>query len=651
MKWYHYAGISLLMFLLLALLNGLRIYYDLREYLAHDYENSTKELQIIIQDMQKISNALYENIINKPDVITIFKEASDADASQQSRVRQRLYAHLEAPYRTFTRYGIQQLHFHLPDNRSFLRFHRPGKFGDDLTDIRDSVSYVNHYHKAISGFEEGKIFNGYRFVYPLFDEDGTYLGSVEVSSSLLAFKKMYQENSREHIDFILTEARVAEKVFDSERSNYRPYWNLPGFLIQTTLYEYDAEHCHHHRILEKSFRSLSESPAFISATSRIEPVSRVVFIDGMLYGISFIPMLNDFTKEPVGYAVTFHGSQYLEHFLRNNLIVLVVLFSFSAAFGLLLYYGRSVYRERRENDGIRSVNRELDAARRLLSSVIDSTDDIIFYKDDALHYIGCNRSFSELVGMPVDKIIGRSDADLFDAASAKLFREMDERMLERDEIRSNFEWVTFPDGRKAYMHTKKIPFDYGDSGRRGVLGISRDITDIHNMQLQLEAQSYVDELTHVENRKAYNERLHEQIALHHRYGTPFSMMLFDIDNFKSINDTYGHDTGDRVLVELAAMVRAGIRENDHLFRIGGEEFIVIFPQTSLEDAGIVAEKIHRQIAGSLDTVRSRKITISAGLVAMHDSDDAETLFKRVDTLMYHAKTDGKNHLLIETDPA
>lgn len=158
--------------------------------------------------------------------------------------------------------------------------------------------------------------------------------------------------------------------------------------------------------------------------------------------------------------------------------------------------------------------------------------------------------------------------------------------------------------------------------------------------------TYIDALTKIKNRKAYNEKLKEDLSLKKRYSTPFCMLILDIDNFKKINDFYGHNIGDKVLIELSKLIQNNIRVNDNLFRIGGEEFVIIFSQTTLENAKIVSEKVRNIIQRDLNTIENQKITVSIGLSEITFDDNEDTIFKRVDTLMYKSKNNGKNKVSI-----
>ncbi len=150
-----------------------------------------------------------------------------------------------------------------------------------------------------------------------------------------------------------------------------------------------------------------------------------------------------------------------------------------------------------------------------------------------------------------------------------------------------------------------------------------------------------DELTNVYNRKYYNEKVSESLSLYKRYKTPFSMIMYDIDRFKDVNDTHGHDVGDKVLVKSCVLVRALIRESDHIFRIGGEEFIVILSETKLAEATSVAEKI-RQSFSVTSIFKDVYITISAGLTEVRPNDTEESIYQRVDDLLYLSKKDGRD---------
>ncbi len=284
---------------------------------------------------------------------------------------------------------------------------------------------------------------------------------------------------------------------------------------------------------------------------------------------------------------------------------------------------------------------KIEESEETLNSIINSTDDLIFFKDKDFNYIGCNKEFLKFIGKTKEEMIGHNDFELFSEDMASLFRRMDLKMLAKNEISSNYQWITYPTGEKYYIVVKKIPFHYNETDV-GILGISRDITKLHLAQQKIELQSYIDELTKLHNRKSYNERIEELLSLKKRYATPFSMIIYDIDNFKYINDTFGHKIGDKVLIKMSELVRSHLRESDYLFRIGGEEFVVLLTETNLESANIAATKICKSVEENLQHIINKTITISIGLSEANESDSEDTIFKRVDELLYESKHSGKN---------
>jgi diguanylate cyclase (GGDEF)-like protein/PAS domain S-box-containing protein len=278
--------------------------------------------------------------------------------------------------------------------------------------------------------------------------------------------------------------------------------------------------------------------------------------------------------------------------------------------------------------------------KTLLKTVINTTDDLIFFKDSKFRYLGCNKSFERFIGKKESDIIGKDDFELFEKEYAQLFREKDLAVIKAKRILINEEWVIF-ENNKILLQTKKIPLQYKKNNKQGILGISRDITELHEIHEKLKEQAYRDELTNVFNRKSFNERIKERFDLYQRYNSIFCIAMYDIDNFKNINDTYGHDIGDKVLKEMTDEVKLHIRKTDLLFRVGGEEFIIIFPKTLIDEAFEVVEKIRVNVS-RMKIIENEKITVSIGLSEVKEEDDVDSIYEKIDKLMYVSKNNGKN---------
>ncbi len=157
-------------------------------------------------------------------------------------------------------------------------------------------------------------------------------------------------------------------------------------------------------------------------------------------------------------------------------------------------------------------------------------------------------------------------------------------------------------------------------------------------------QALRDPLTSLPNRQAVDERIAQEFARWRRFGEPFTMLLWDVDHFKQINDRFGHRAGDKALCIVARILREGIREVDFVGRYGGEEFLMLLPETDDGGAFKLAEKLRRAVENCGFNSRGKPvpITISCGLSSVREGDTPERLFERVDQALYQAKAQGRN---------
>lgn len=150
------------------------------------------------------------------------------------------------------------------------------------------------------------------------------------------------------------------------------------------------------------------------------------------------------------------------------------------------------------------------------------------------------------------------------------------------------------------------------------------------------AEVRTDPLTGISNRRVFDESLVAQIAQMNRYKVRFSVAIFDIDHFKQLNDEHGHLHGDQTLQQVARLLDESVRETDILVRYGGEEFVVVMPQTDLDGAGIFADRLRIRVE------QETGITVSGGVAEALDGDTPETLMARADAALYAAKNAGRN---------
>jgi len=156
--------------------------------------------------------------------------------------------------------------------------------------------------------------------------------------------------------------------------------------------------------------------------------------------------------------------------------------------------------------------------------------------------------------------------------------------------------------------------------------------------------SKTDPLTGIYNRAKFNEELENLINLSRRYGTPFSFVIFDFDDFKDINDTYGHLAGDEVIKDTVGIIRDSIRKTDVFARWGGEEFVLLLPNTDREQSIEMTSRL-KQLITDNTFGNAGGVTCSFGLAAFEESDNADTLMRRADRFLYTAKREGKNRIV------
>ncbi len=171
---------------------------------------------------------------------------------------------------------------------------------------------------------------------------------------------------------------------------------------------------------------------------------------------------------------------------------------------------------------------------------------------------------------------------------------------------------------------------------------------LENSQAALEELATLDPLTDVNNRREFYRRLHEEVERSHRYDRVFSLFIMDLDNFKEINDTYGHPAGDRVLKAIAGVVKKAVRPVDILARYGGDEFALILPETPLQKALALAERIRRAVEAHMILLAAGKkvsLTLSIGAADFpKDGKTADKIISAADRYLYESKRSGRNRV-------
>ncbi|WEG17145.1 sensor domain-containing diguanylate cyclase [Alkalihalophilus pseudofirmus] len=227
--------------------------------------------------------------------------------------------------------------------------------------------------------------------------------------------------------------------------------------------------------------------------------------------------------------------------------------------------------------------------------------------------------------------------------------EHEQRLLAGESSKVEFEIVHPEQGRKWIMQiATPIADDEGEVTK--IIGQMIDITSRKTLENELKQMAFYDELTDLPNRKSLYRHIEKALARSKRHQHTFSLMFIDLDDFKIVNDTMGHDAGDMLLKEVVSRLNESIREEDLISRIGGDEFIVLFEETCKEEIESIAERILERVAMPYEiNEKEANISLSIG-VSMYpdDGEDKDTLIEHADQAMYFAKFNGKNSYKLYT---
>ncbi|MFB2875703.1 CHASE2 domain-containing protein [Floridanema aerugineum] len=312
------------------------------------------------------------------------------------------------------------------------------------------------------------------------------------------------------------------------------------------------------------------------------------------------------------------------------------------------------------------LKEELKRSKEFLQNLIDAIPDPIFVKDKEHRWIVLNQAYSKFLGYPLEILLEKSDFDFFPNHEAYNFWQQDELVFQSGDATENEEQFTNSQGITHHIATKRS-LHKDPAGNIFLVGIIRDITERKQLEEHLKRTAdelaryntelkvsedrlrylaYHDTLTGLPNRKLFYERLSQSIEWASQNHHLVALLFLDLDGFKLINDTKGHDIGDLLLQTVAERLKRCLRSSDTVSRLGGDEFTVILPGIpSLNDIARVADKILTTINQPF-VLQGHKIYISTSIgisVYPLNGEDIETLIKNADAAMYSAKELGKNN--------
>lgn len=283
------------------------------------------------------------------------------------------------------------------------------------------------------------------------------------------------------------------------------------------------------------------------------------------------------------------------------------------------------------------VSREYELEKQM-QGFLDVNIDMLCVGDLKGNLLKVNKKFEEVLGYNTDDVFNQKHTSYVHPDDLEMTLEALARIENQLSIGSFVNRFRSKDGEYKYIEWNSIPF-----AGKYVYSSARDVTEQRRMQAELRESAIKDELTGLYNRNYFESIINEQMLYSDRYDEPFSLVLIDLDQFKQVNDTWGHPIGDELLKHTARNIRQVIRESDILVRFGGEEFAVLMPRTLQSGAMYVAEKIRESIEKNTLAIIGKR-TASLGVAERMKAESFRHLYSRLDASLYNSKNRGRNQV-------
>ncbi len=360
-----------------------------------------------IQMYRLAMDAFYSNTISQPDITRLFAKGALLSGDQQDLSRGRLYRTLYHIYESMKHHNMLQLHFHLADGTSFLRFHKPDRYGDSLLEMRHSVKLVNSSHLPAYGFETGKVRSGFRYVYPVFGQ-GRHIGSVEVSVTAKGIRDAMAEldPGREYA-FLLNRKKTQPFIFPEQNWLYSPSDVHAEYIIE------DAN-----AVLKDSPPALSKAAVGVnrllrnnkmvqSAIDEGKTITVGVTLEEHPYLVSLLPIL-DLVNEVAGYVVAYSPDQVSGAYRKEFFMYIATAMTAVAIIaGLLMGLKRRTAALSEEQGNLKAMN--------------DAMAEGVYVMDSQGIVRRINPAACLLLGFDADEVIGRNGHDLFHSHAANAY--------------------------------------------------------------------------------------------------------------------------------------------------------------------------------------------------------------------------------------
>jgi len=576
-------------------------------YILHDKQEDDQRMA----EVHKSVRINYEQIIG--DTIQFYTARANANIHSPNVIHTIRTGDHDALYRLIQpRWEVLKnenpsliiLQFHKADGTSLLRMHQPSEYGDSIALKRSMVAHIHQYHKKISGFEGGLQGVAFRILVPIIDH-GEYLGAVEFGIAPPYLTEKIHRYT-EYDSFFLLRQNILGTF--THIDHYFPMGDYIAINVPSRFLPLLKQYKSNHRILD------SVTVKYNNQSYAISSVSIMNYLNQPIGAVMFIREIPDFWRHAV------------------NMILATLFITFTLMITLALVINRTY------NTIADTINFQELYSQTILDAIpspviVTDGNKLIAANQTFLHYF----HYENIESFQKDHKCVCEYFEIGDTNDFLMPMNNDQR------------WTQYVSNNPNIHHKAKITIN----GVTTVFDVKLSVlhfqeqfryvvifTDISSMQ----ALSITDQLTGIANRLHFSMIYEHAINVARREHKPLGVIFFDIDHFKQVNDHHGHLIGDTVLKQVAGLVKEKIRKSDIVARWGGEEFIILLPNTDLDEAVKIAETLRLAIENKpFETIE--KLTCSFGAVALHENESSEELLKRVDDLLYEAKAKGRNQVV------
>lgn len=443
--------------------------YEIQQGIDTTFEKIEANVKLTLFNFEKISQNIKQYVTNNQEILNVISKAKNASIIEKHTLRRELFEILQPNYLRIKNLGVSHFHFVLPSNESFLRMHKPDKYGDNLTNIRETYNYVHKNKKHVIAFENGKALHAFRHVYPIF-KDEEYIGAFEVSYSSEDIQKNLINLNKLYNHFIIRKELLTKNIFSEEYilNKYKQSIEHKDYLILLNK---------EHKELEKVERQIiTPKQNFINKNIKYSnKFSFFTKFDNTVKTVFFYPIKN-IKNQNEGYLVIYEDNKHIYNLMQSNNLINILSFFLLIILFIFIYY--LLDQKNILEKEVKQKENNLKKSNEIINEFV------LFSKTDVSGEITeVSNAFCKITGYKRDELVGKSHKVLKhpDFLDNQIYKEMWEILIQGFTWRGDIKNLT-KDGKTYWMDTTISPEYNSNKELTGYIAYRRDISDKKNLE-------------------------------------------------------------------------------------------------------------------------------------------------------------------------